>query len=64
VAVQNGTLTVSSRPGVVDTLTPTARDAFDGSDNAVWFTRGRNNTGREMHFGASRVWHFTAGRVP
>ena len=41
-----------------------ARDAFDGSDNAVWFTRGRNGTGREMHFGASRVWHFTAGRVP
>jgi hypothetical protein len=64
VAVQNGTLTVSPRPGVVDTLTPTARDAFAGSDNAVWFTRGRNGAGREMHFGASRAWHFTAVRVP
>jgi hypothetical protein len=64
VAVQHGALTVSPRPGVVDTLTPTARDAFAGSDNAVWFTRGRNGAGREMHFGASRAWHFTAVRVP
>lgn len=64
VAVQDGKLTVSPRHGVVDTLTPTARDAFDGSGNAVWFTRARNGAVREMHFGASRVWDFVAVRVP
>jgi hypothetical protein len=64
VAVRNGTLTVSPRSGVADTLTPTVRDAFDGSGNAVWFTRDRRGRVREMHFGASRVWDFVSVRVP
>jgi len=64
VAVKDGKLTISPRPGVLETLTPTVRDAFDGDDNAVWFTRGRNGAVREMHFGASRVWDFVSVRVP
>ena len=64
VAVKDGKLTVSPRRGVLETLTPTVRDAFDSDDNGVWFTRGRNGAVREMHFGASRVWDFVSVRVP
>jgi CubicO group peptidase (beta-lactamase class C family) len=64
VALNNGTLTVSPRSGVVDSLVPTVKDSFDGADNAVWFTRGSNGKVRDMHFGASRVWDFVSVRVP
>ena len=64
VALVNGKLTLSPRHGVIEQLTPTVRDAFDGDDNAVWFVRGKNGTVREMHFGASRVWDFVSVRVP
>ena len=64
VAVQEGRLTVSPRSGVVDTLTPTARDGFDGRENAVWFTRDRRGRVQAMHFGASRVWDFVSVRLP
>jgi CubicO group peptidase (beta-lactamase class C family) len=64
VALTNGTLTLSPRPGIVETLTPTIRDAFDGDDNAVWFVKGKNGKVREMHFGASRVWDFVSIRLP
>jgi CubicO group peptidase (beta-lactamase class C family) len=62
VAVVDGKLTVSPRHGIVETLTPTIRDAFDGDDNAVWFVKGKNGKGREMHFGTSRVWDFVSVR--
>lgn len=64
VAVVNGSLTMSPRPGLSDTLTPTVRDAFRGDGGAVWFTRGKGGSIREMHFGESRVWDFVAVRVP
>lgn len=64
VAIVDGKLTVSPRHGVVETLTPTVQDAFDGDDNAVWFVRGKNGKGREMHFGASRAWDFVSVRQP
>ena len=64
VALKDGVLTLSPRHGVVESLTPTMRDAFDGPENAVWFTRSANGKGREMHFGASRVWDFVSVRVP
>jgi len=64
VALVDGKLTLSPRHGVVEQLTPTIRDAFDGDDNAVWFVRGKNGTVREMHFGASRVWDFVSVRLP
>lgn len=64
VAVSNGQLTVSPRPGVVDTLTPTATDAFETNGYAVWFVRGKNGRVREMHFGESRVWDFVSARLP
>ncbi len=64
VAVVDGKLTVSPRHGITETLTPSAMDAFEGGDNAVWFVRGKNGQGREMHFGASRVWDFVSVRVP
>ncbi|NCW46298.1 MAG: hypothetical protein EBV77_12730, partial [Gemmatimonadaceae bacterium] len=60
----DGKLTLSPRHGVVEQLTPTIRDAFDGDDNAVWFVRGKNGSVREMHFGASRVWDFVSVRLP
>ena len=62
VAVVDGKLTVSPRHGIVETLTPTIRDAFDGDDNAVWFVKGKNGKVREMHFGTSRVWDFVSVR--
>jgi CubicO group peptidase (beta-lactamase class C family) len=64
VAVTDGTLTLSPRHGVVEVLTPTVRDGFDGDDHAVWFVRGKNGKVREMHFGASRVWDFVSVRLP
>jgi CubicO group peptidase (beta-lactamase class C family) len=64
VAVVNGVLTMSSRRGVTDTLTPTVRDAFSSDGGAVWFTRGKGGVIKEMHFGESRVWDFVAVRVP
>jgi CubicO group peptidase (beta-lactamase class C family) len=64
VSVVNGALTVSPRRGVTTTLTPTVRDAFNGDDGAVWFTRGKGGAIREMHFGESRVWDFVSVRLP
>lgn len=64
VAVDDGKLTLSARRGVVETLTPTARDAFDASDHAVWFVRDGRGRVTAMHFGASRVWDFVSMRVP
>ncbi|HEY0930799.1 MAG TPA: serine hydrolase [Gemmatimonas sp.] len=64
VAVENGALTVSPRAGLSDTLSPTFRDAFDGSSNAVWFTRDAKGRVTAMHFGAARVWDFVSTRIP
>jgi CubicO group peptidase (beta-lactamase class C family) len=64
VAVSNGTLTVSPRVGVTDTLTPTFRDAFDSGSGAVWFTRDNKGRVTAMHFGEARVWDFVSARVP
>lgn len=64
VTVDGSVLTVSPRVGVVDSLVPTFRDAFDGSDNAVWFTRDAKGRVNAMHFGASRVWDFVSTRIP
>ncbi len=64
VRVRDGKLVVSPRHGVDDVLTPTVKDAFDGGDNAVWFTRGKGGKVTAMHFGASRVWDLVSVRVP
>lgn len=63
VAVSNGKLTLSPRVGIVETLTPTYRDAFDGWD-AVWFTRDGKGRITAMHFGSARAWDFVLTRLP
>jgi CubicO group peptidase (beta-lactamase class C family) len=64
VAVANGRLTVSPRPGAVDTLVPTYRDAFDMRGGSAWFTRDRRGRVTALHFGSARAWDFVSVRVP
>ena len=63
VSVRDGKLILSPRVGIEDVLTPTYRDAFDGTD-AVWFTRDAKRRITAMHFGSSRAWDFVLTRVP
>ena len=63
VAVDGDRLTVSPRHGVRTVLRPTWRDAFEGSGDAVWFTRDGRGRVTAMHFGTSRVWDFVSVRV-
>ncbi len=64
VAVESGRVTVSPRVGVVDTLTATYRDTFDGDGGSVRFTRDGKGRVTAMHFGSARVWDFVSLRVP
>lgn len=64
VAVVDGKLTVSPRTGVVATLTPTYRDAFDSPMASVWFTKDAKGRVTAMHFGESRVWNLVSVRLP
>ena len=61
VKVVNDTLTLSPRTGVVQRLTPTYADAFDG-DGAVWFTRDGKQRVTAMHFGQGRMWDLVLPR--
>lgn len=63
-ALVNGALTISPRVGIVGTLTPRYRDAFDFDGETVWFTRDSKGKVTTMHFGSGRVWDFVSVRVP
>jgi CubicO group peptidase (beta-lactamase class C family) len=63
VRVRDGRLTLTLRPGVVERLTPTHRDAFAGNGGSVWFTRDARGRVTAMHFGSSRAWDFVSTRV-
>ncbi len=64
VTALDGRLSISPRVGVVDTLTPSYRDAFERDGGAVWFTRDAKGKVTAMHFGEARVWDFVSTRVP
>ena len=63
VRVVGDSLTYSVRPGVVVALTPAYQDAFDGANEAVWFTRDRGRV-TAMHFGEARMWDMLFTRLP
>ena len=58
-----GTLLMSPRAGVVDTLTPTYRDAFSDSGGSVWFSRDAAGRVVAKHLGSARVWDLVSPRV-
>lgn len=64
VAVVDGRLTISTRPGATEVLRPSYRDAFEASGETVWFTRDKKNRITAMHFGSARAWDFVSVRVP
>lgn len=64
VRVVEGRLHLSPRVGVVDTLTPTYRDAFDSRSGSVWFTRDAKGKITALHLGEGRMWNLAAQRVP
>lgn len=64
VSVSGSTLTMSPRAGVLDTLTPTYRDAFSMSGGSAWFTRDAKGRVTAMHFGSARAWDFVSTRIP
>lgn len=64
VGLAGGRITLSPRVGVVDTLTPTYRDAFSTGGESAWFTRDAKGKVTAMHLGSARAWDFVATRVP
>lgn len=63
-AVANGALTVSPRAGIVGTMVPRYKDAFDQEGEMIWFTRDAKGRVTAMHIGSGRAWDFVAMRVP
>jgi CubicO group peptidase (beta-lactamase class C family) len=63
VRTEKDALVVELRPGMVYTLAPMWRDAFDSPSASVWFTRDARGRVNAMHFGADRVWDLVSTRV-
>jgi CubicO group peptidase (beta-lactamase class C family) len=64
VTVRDGHLVVAKRDGVEETLTPTARDAFESSSGAIWFTRDTKGRVTALHVGEARMWDLPFQRIP
>lgn len=63
-AVVNGALTVSPRAGIVGSMIPRYKDAFDQDGEMIWFVRDAKGRVTAMHIGSGRAWDFVATRVP
>lgn len=62
VAVQDGALTLTPRPGATRRLAPAWPDAFTVGGETVWFTRDAKGRVTALHIGGGRMWDLVVPR--
>jgi CubicO group peptidase (beta-lactamase class C family) len=62
VAVQDGALTLTPRPGATQRLAPAWPDAFTTDGETVWFTRDAKGRVTALHIGGGRMWDLVVPR--
>ena len=62
VAVQDGALTLTPRPGATQRLAPAWPDAFTTDGETMWFTRDAKGRVTALHIGGGRMWDLVVPR--